>query len=126
MRNQLLVALAILANFGMGTSVAGASESSVVGILQAQVDTPQSIQSVKPQPDKILKSEVRGELLKIDGDIYSVKETDGKEVRLQIDKDTRLDPQLKPGDRVEAKVMPQGYIWSLKKMEGSDSTGSLR
>jgi uncharacterized protein YdeI (BOF family) len=87
-------------------------------------ENPQGIQGTKPQPDKILKSEVRGELLKIDEDTYTVREANGKEVHMQIDKETRVDKNLKPGDKVEAKVMPQGYIWSLKKTDDAPSTSS--
>jgi len=103
--------------------VFGSTASALEPLVQAQADNPQGIQSTKPQPDKILKNEVRGELLKIDGDLYTVKEMNGKEVRMQIDKETRVDRDLKPGDKVEAKVMPQGYIWSLKK---TDDIGGLR
>ena len=84
-------------------------------VVYAQADGPQGIQPAKPQGDKILKNEVRGELLKIDGDLYVVKEANGKEVKVQVDKETRIEPSLKPGDRVEVKVMPQGNIWSIKK-----------
>ena len=90
---------------------------STAEIVLAQADGPQAIQPARPQADTILKPEVHGELLKIDGDLYTVKETNGKEVRLQIDKETRLEQTLKPGDKVEVKVMPQGNIWSIKKME---------
>ena len=49
---------------------------------------------------------VLGDLLKIQEDIYVVKDRRelGKEIRLQVDKTTMLDSGFKAGDKIEAKV----------------------
>jgi hypothetical protein len=51
---------------------------------------------------------VRGELLKIDGEFYIVKEAGGKEVRLRVNKETVVDARVKAGQKVDAQVLPNG------------------
>ncbi|MBI4400428.1 MAG: hypothetical protein HY581_02210 [Nitrospirae bacterium] len=61
---------------------------------------------------------VKGELLKIEGDFYVVKDPAGKEIRLQVSKDTLLDARLKAGDKIDAQVSPDGrVIMILKALE---------
>jgi hypothetical protein len=70
-------------------------------------------------PDHVI-----GEIAKIDGESYLVKTAARKEVRFNVDKETRqfdennnvLAGGLKVGDKVEAQVEPQGNAWSIKKM----------
>ena len=47
---------------------------------------------------------VKGDLLKIDGEFYVVKEMAGKEIRLHADKTTVLDGAIKVGDKVEVQT----------------------
>jgi hypothetical protein len=47
---------------------------------------------------------IKGDLVSIDYGDYIIKEKDGKEVRVHIDKKTQVTGQIKKGDRVEAKV----------------------
>jgi hypothetical protein len=47
---------------------------------------------------------IKGDLVSIDYGDYIIKEKDGKEVRVHIDKKTQVMGQIKKGDRVEAKV----------------------
>ena len=62
---------------------------------------------------------VRGKLVKIENEVYIVKDRAGKEVRLHVDKDTHMgnvnlkDEYFKEGDRVEAYVTPTGHAYSL-------------
>ena len=46
---------------------------------------------------------VKGDLLKIDGEFYVVKDTAGKEVRLHVDKTSQLDGTFKAGTRSRPK-----------------------
>ncbi len=57
---------------------------------------------------------VQGEVLRIDGEFYVVKDASGKEVRLHVDKDTRLDGAPKAGDRIEAQATADGHATSIK------------
>ena len=47
---------------------------------------------------------VKGDLLKIDGEFYVVKDTAGKEVRLHVDKTSQLDGTFKAGTRSRRRL----------------------
>ena len=47
---------------------------------------------------------VEGELLRIDKDIYVVKDLAGKEVSLVVDKDTKVDGNIAPRDQIVAQA----------------------
>lgn len=57
---------------------------------------------------------ITGDLLRIDGEFYVVKEASGKEVRLHVDKTSKLEGTFKAGDKVEAHASPQGHALSIK------------
>ena len=57
---------------------------------------------------------VEGDVLKIEGEFYTVHDTAGHEVRLHVDKSTHLEGgEFKAGDKVEAHVTKQGHARSL-------------
>ena len=51
---------------------------------------------------------VEGDVLKIEGEFYTVHDTAGHEVRLHVDKTTHLEGAFKAGDKVEAHVTDTG------------------
>ena len=57
---------------------------------------------------------LKGEVLRVEGDNYFVKEEDGKEVRMHIDKTTEIIGSVKQGDRIEAKVNDQNHALSIR------------
>ena len=57
---------------------------------------------------------VKGDLLKIDGEFYVVKDTSGKEVRLHVDTTSRLEGTFKAGDKIEAQASDKGHALSIK------------
>ena len=57
---------------------------------------------------------ITGDLLRIDGEFYVVKEASGKEVRLHVDKTSKLEGSFKAGDKIEAQASPQGHALSIK------------
>jgi hypothetical protein len=61
-----------------------------------------------------LTQTVTGDLLKIDGEFYVVKEMAGKEVRLHVDKTTQLEGTIKVGDKVEAQATEKDHALSIK------------
>jgi hypothetical protein len=71
---------------------------------------------------------IKGELLKIeggtDGSFYTVKDTAGREVRLHVNKDTKMDAALRVGDKVEAQSNPGGHATYIKKASGGGAMGS--
>ena len=58
---------------------------------------------------------VKGELLKIDGEYYVVKNRDGKELRLHVNKDTEKSGTLNPGDTIEAEANKDNHAISIKQ-----------
>ena len=70
----------------------------------------------------VSQGEIKGEVLKVDGDNYLVKdERSKKEVKFTIEKDVKaaLERPLKQGDRIEAFVTPEGFAKSVR-FEGGD------
>ena len=57
---------------------------------------------------------VKGDLLKVEGEFYVVKDMAGKEVRLHVDKTTMLDGAIKVGDKVEAQTTEKDHALSIK------------
>jgi hypothetical protein len=57
---------------------------------------------------------VKGEILKVEGENYTIKDASGKEVRLHVDKTTKTHGSLKVGDKVEAEATPAGHATSIK------------
>ena len=65
---------------------------------------------------------VMGEVQKIDGQNYIVKDKSGQEVRFVVDKETQLQGQFKEGDSIEARIAPDGTADYVKK--ASENRGS--
>ena len=59
---------------------------------------------------------IKGDLVSIDYGDYIIKEKDGKEVRVHIDKKTQVMGQIKKGDRVEAKVDDQNNALLIRPL----------
>lgn len=60
---------------------------------------------------------VKGDLLKIDGEFYVVKDMSGKEIRLHVDKTSKLDGTIKVGDKVEAQVTEKNHAVSIRHVQ---------
>ena len=58
---------------------------------------------------------VSGEVLKIEGETYIIRDAFGKEVRLHVDQNSKIEGSPKVGDRIEAKVLEGGWASSLSK-----------
>ena len=56
---------------------------------------------------------VKGDLLKVEGEYYTVHDMAGHEVRLHVDKTTHLEGAFKAGDKVEAYVTEKGHARSM-------------
>jgi exosome complex RNA-binding protein Csl4 len=57
---------------------------------------------------------IKGDLLKIEGEFYTVHDTAGHEVRVHVDKTTKMDGDFKTGDKVEAQVTDKGHAFDMK------------
>lgn len=48
-----------------------------------------------------------------EGEFYIVKDVTGPEVRVHVNKETKLDGMVKVGDKIEARVTSEGQATSL-------------
>lgn len=66
---------------------------------------------------------VNGDVLKIEGEFYTVHDMAGHEVRLHVDKTTQLEGAFKAGDKVEAQVTDKGHALSMRHVNVAGSGG---
>ena len=66
--------------------------------------------------ERLTKDAVTGTLMKVDGEYYVIKDSDGKQHRLHLDKSTKLDKVVE-GDMVKAYVTDQGHVTTLQRKE---------
>ena len=64
--------------------------------------------------ERLTKDTIKGTLMTIKGEYYSIKDTDGKEHMIHVDKSTKLD-FVRPGDMVKAYVTDQGHTTTLQR-----------
>jgi uncharacterized protein YdeI (BOF family) len=69
----------------------------------ASMQAQSSSQSSSSQDEKFTRT-IKGEISKIDGNVYYVRDTSGKEIRLRLDQSAEQSGELKKGDKVEALV----------------------
>lgn len=62
---------------------------------------------------------VSGEVLKIEGENYVVKDETGKEVKLHVNQDTKKEGTIKVGDKIEAQADASGHAVSIKAAKGA-------
>ena len=65
---------------------------------------------------------VKGDLLKIDGEFYVVKDMSGKEIRLHVDKTSKLEGAFKAGDKIEAQASEKNHAVSMKHAQPTEPT----
>ncbi len=58
---------------------------------------------------------LQGQLLKIDGEVYVVKDARGKEVRLHVGKNTAIDARIKVGDKIDVQMGADGQAVTVLK-----------
>jgi uncharacterized protein YdeI (BOF family) len=113
-RTLLFSALGTLLSLGLvaGAYAAQGQEGAGAASGQASPDTGMKSGSpAQPAPGPTIspgtagKAEsIEGEVLRIEGDIYVVKDTSGKEVRLHVDKSTKIDGNITAKDLIIAKA----------------------
>jgi len=59
---------------------------------------------------------IKGDLVRIDYGDYIVKDQDGREVRVHMDKKTQIMGQLSKGDRVEVKVDDKNNALAIRSL----------
>lgn len=94
-------------------------------VLSLGLSAPSAWSAAGAMPERVkAKESVRfpqifeGELLKIEGQFYIVKDAFGTELRLRVDDRTALIGNLRPGAKVEAQITEDGYATSIKNVRG--------
>jgi hypothetical protein len=65
---------------------------------------------------------IKGQVLRIDIDALVLGTEGGGQVRLKMDKDTKVERALKVGDKVEAELGPERQAVNVKLSQGAPST----
>jgi hypothetical protein len=85
------------------------------GIVEAT--NPMSDKEAKPTlGERLTKGTIKGTLMKMEGEYIWIKDTDGKESRIHVDKSTKLD-KVVVGDTVKAYITDQGHTTTLQRDE---------
>ena len=88
--------------------IAIAMSLSLGGLSYAEPAEPAAQPGAETTPSTAAVSDsksVKGEVLKIEGENYVVKDQAGKEVSMQVNQDTKTDGHASVGDRIEAEVI---------------------
>ena len=89
---------------GFGAGIVGAAD-------------PMADKEAKPTlGERFTKDTIKGTLMKMDGEQYSIKDTDGKETKIHVDTSTKLD-KVVVGDKVKAYITDRGHATTLQRAE---------
>lgn len=100
--------IGILSLLAVGLLVSGSGAASAADPMAEKEASP----TIK---ERVTNDAIKGTLMKIDGEYYSIKDTDGKEHRIHVDKSTKLDT-VKSGDMVKAYVTDKGHTTTLQRV----------
>jgi len=64
----------------------------------------------------LTKDTVKGTLMSMQGEYYSIKDTDGRETKVHVDKSTKLD-KVMVGDKIKAYITDKGHTTTLLRDE---------
>ena len=64
--------------------------------------------------ESITKDAIKGTLMKKSGEFYTIKDNDGMEHKVHVDKSTKLDT-VAEGDKVKAYVTDKGHVTTLQR-----------
>jgi hypothetical protein len=102
--NKLIFSVLTVVVLGFGGGIAGAGD-------------PMSEKEAKPTlGERLTKDAVKGTLMKMEGEYYWIKDTDGKETKVHVDTSTKLD-KVVTGDKVKAYITDKGHVTTLQRSE---------
>ncbi len=100
---QFMLALVAVAFVGSGSVAVAAN--------------PMSDKEASPTiKERITKDTVKGTLMKVEGEYYYIKDNDGKQTKVHVDKSTKMD-KVVVGDMVKAYVTDKGHTTTLQRDE---------
>ena len=102
--NKLTVSILTVVVLGFGAGIVEAAD-------------PMSEKEAKPTlGERLTKDTVKGTLMRMEGEYYWIKDTDGKETQLHVDTSTKLD-KVVTGDKVKAYFTDRGHATTLQRGE---------
>ena len=103
------------------TAQAGNAAAAAEELKRSQADSMKSEQDSMKGRDAAQSQTIKGEVLRVEGETYFVKGPDGKEVRLQTDRNTQTVGSIQQGDRIEATVNEQNRALSIRSARGTEA-----
>ena len=101
---KLMLSMLTIVALGFGVGIVGAAD-------------PMSDKEAKPTiGERLTKDTVKGTLMSMQGEYYSIKDSDGRETRVHVDKSTKLD-KVVVGDKVKAYITDRGHTTTLQRDE---------
>jgi len=86
-----------------------------LGAGMAQAANPMAEKEASPTiKERITKDTIKGTLMRMEGDYYWIKDDDGKERKIHVDKSTKMD-KVVVGDMVKAYITDQGHTTTLQR-----------
>src|SRR4029078_13314102 len=101
---KLMLSMLTIVALGFGVGSVGAAD-------------PMSDKEASPTiGERLTKDTVKGTLMSMQGEYYSIKDSDGRETRVHVDKSTKLD-KVVVGDKVKAYITDRGHTTTLQRDE---------
>ena len=99
---SLMLAVCTVVALGAGTGVVFAA------------DTMADKEAKPTLKERVTNATVKGTLMNMAGEYYSIKDSAGKEIKLHVDASTKLD-KVVVGDKVKAYVAEGGHVTTLQR-----------
>jgi hypothetical protein len=81
-----------------------------------QAADPMSDKEASPTlKERMTKDTVKGTLMKVEGEFYSIKDDDGNVTKIHVDKSTKMDKVI-VGDMVKAYITEKGHTTTLQRV----------
>ena len=85
------------------------------GIGMASAADPMAEKEASPTiKERLTKDTIKGTLMKIEGEYYVIKDNDGVQHKIHVDKSTKMD-KVMAGDMVKAYVTDKGHTTTLQR-----------
>jgi hypothetical protein len=105
-----IVSVGFIAVLGARTEARSPSESSPSKIVTGEVS--------KVEGEFQMAKDRQGiDMLDIVDNAYVITDQSGKEVRLELDDNTKVRNRVNPGDKIEAKISSEGHTLSVTRLE---------
>jgi hypothetical protein len=105
-----------LLGLGLSTDMQAAEKPPAAERMKPDASADRKADLVKPDEDTVQGiNTIKGEVLRIKGEHFYVRRSDGKEVHLHTKPTTQMMGEFKKGDRIEAKVNDQGNVLSIRQ-----------